>query len=74
MRAVPVLLGMGRRGRSPRPTSARGVAVVRKGGGRRALRDARDDVFQDGDGGAGNRVQTGSDMVTTVNYHSSGSL
>ena len=42
LRAVPVLLGMARR-----------MAVGRADRGRRALRDARDDVFQDRNGGVG---------------------
>ncbi len=42
LRAVPVLLGMGRQ-----------MAVGGMARWRRAVRDARDDVFQDGDGGVG---------------------
>ena len=47
LRAVPVLLGLARR-----------MAVGRADRGRRAVRDARDDVFQDricsvGNGGSG---------------------
>ena len=42
MRGVSVLLGMGRQ-----------MAVGRANRGRRALRDARDDVFEDGDGCVG---------------------
>ena len=42
LRAVPVLLGMARR-----------MAVGRADRGRRAVRDDRDDVFEDGDGRVG---------------------
>ena len=53
LRGVSVLLGVGRRGRSPRPTSSSRMAVGGEARRRRALRDARDDVFEDGDGGVG---------------------